>query len=247
VIVERRFKVLTVLTLLAVAVPGAVAAQPARPYTLTITQEGAPLVTLAAQGAKLTDLAADIAKRLNAKVIVAPALKDEKVTAQINGSAIEPAMLALAPRVFIDYEVRKGVPPKPLGIYLLGVDDPAPALSAVVQGTSQGLLVTGHTEDTGKPAADAPLRITFDKGRLSVFANQQPLILVVMAIADEIGVPAEIKYPSREVIDVNVRQTPVIDETFADLSDNVRVYVRSNANSLEKSVLRVVVVGPEPK
>ena len=156
-------------------------------------------------------------------------------------------MLAIAPRVYVDYEVRRDAQPVPLGIYLLGQDDPDPAVSAVVQGTSQGLLVSGNTEDTGQPPANAPLRIIYNKGRLTVFAKQQPLIVVVMAIADELGVPAEIKYESREVIDANVKDTPTIEETLAGLSENVRVYVRSDANRLEKTLLRVVVVGPAAK
>jgi hypothetical protein len=246
VIVERRFKI--VMLLLAMAVPGSAAAQPAQPgYTLTITREGTPFMTLAAQGAKLSDIAADVARRLNVKVLVAPSLKDERVTAQLNASPIEPAMLALAPRVYVDYEVRKDTQAVPLGIHLLGLEDPIPAVSAVVQGTSQGLLIEGNTEDTGQPRADAPVKVTYGRGKLSVLAKQQPLIAVVMTIADAIGVPAEIKHPSREVIDVDVRDTPVIEEALAGLSENVRVYVRSNANTLERSLLRVVVVGPTPK
>jgi hypothetical protein len=244
--VERRFKVL--MLLLATAVQSAAAAQPVRPaHTLTVTKDATPFVTLMAQEAKLSDVAEDLAKQLNAKVILGPSLKNERISARFEGTPIEPAMLAIAPRVYVDYEVRRDAQPVPLGIHLLGQDDPEPAVSAVVQGTSQGLLVTGHTEDTGQPAADAPLRIAYNRGRLTVFAKQQPLIVVVMAIADELGVPAEIKHPSREVIDANVKDTPMIEETLAGLSENVRVYVRSDASRLEKRLLRVVVVGPAAK
>lgn len=244
--VERRFKVL--MLLLATAVQGVTAAQPVRrAYTLTVTKDATPFVSLAAQDAALSDVAMDLAKQLGAKVILGPSLKTERISARFEGTPVEPAMLAIAPRVLIDYEIRRDAQPVPLGIYLLGQDDPVPAVSAVVQGTSQGLLVMGNTEDTGKPPADAPLRITYDKGRLTVFAKQQPLIVVVMAIADEMGVPAEIKYETREVIDANVKDTAMIAETLAGLSEHVRVYVRSDANRLEKTLLRVVVVGPSAK
>jgi type II secretory pathway component GspD/PulD (secretin) len=244
--VERRFKVL--MLLLATAVQGVTAAQPVRrAYTLTVTKDATPFVTLMAQDAKLSDVAADLAKQLNAKVILGPSLQNERISTRLEGTTVEPAMLALAPRVLVDYEVRRDAQPVPLGIYLLGQEDPVPAVSAVVQGTSQGLLVMGNTEDTGKPPANAPLRITYDKGRLTVFAKQQPLIVVVMAIADELGVPAEIKYQSREIIDADVKSTTTIDETLAGLSENVRVYVRSDVNRLEKRLLRVVVVGPAAK
>lgn len=245
--VERRFKVLTIV-LLATAVQSATAAQPVRrAYRLTVTKDAAPFVTLLAQDARLSDVAADLATQLNAKVILGPSLKNERTSARFEGTPLEPAMLALAARVYIDYEVRHGAQPVPLGIYLLGQDDPDPAVSAVVQGSSQGLLVMGNTEDTGKPPANAPLRIVYDKGRLTVFAKQQPLIVVVMAIADELGVPAEIKYESREVIDADVKDTAMIDETLAGLSEQVRVYVRSNVSRSEKRLLRVVVVGPSAK
>ena len=244
--VERRFKVL--MLLLATAAQGTAAAQPVRPaYTLTVTKDVTPFVTLTAQDAKLSDVAADLARQLNAKVIVGPSLKNERISARVEGTPLEPAMLAIARRVYVDYEVRKDAQPVPLGIYLLGQDDPDPSVSAVVQGTSQGLLITGNTEDTGKPPADAPLRIIYDKGRLTVFAKQQPLIVVVMAIADEMGVPAEIKYQSREVIDANVKESSMLDDTLAGLSESVRVYVRTDATRLEKRLLRVVVVGPDAK
>src|SRR4029453_1052835 len=67
--VERRFKVL--MLLLATAAQGAAPAQPGRPaYTLTVTKDVTPFVTLTAQDAKLSDVAADLARQLNAKVIV---------------------------------------------------------------------------------------------------------------------------------------------------------------------------------
>jgi hypothetical protein len=241
--VERRFKVL--MLVLAIAVPGAAAAQtPPRAYTLSVTKDATPFVTLAAQDAKLSDVAADLAKQLGAKVILGTSLKDEKISARFAGTPIEQAMLSIAPRVFVDYEVRRDVAPVALGIFLLGQDDPEPSMSAVVQGSSQGLLISGNTEDTGEPPANAPLRIIYNKGRLTVFAKQQPLIAVVMAIAEQLGVPSEIKYESREIIDANIKESPMIEETLVGLSDNVRVYVRADANRLEKRLLRVVVVGP---
>jgi len=249
VIVERSFKVL--MLVLATAVQGATAAQQARPaapaYTLTVTKDGGTFVTLKARDAKLADVAADLARRLNAKVIVGASLKDEKITVDVAGTPIEPAALALAPRVFVDYEVRRDAQPIPLGIYLLGLDDPDPSISAVVQGTSQGLMVSGNTEDTGQPPKDAPLRITYAKGRLTLFAKEQPLIEVVLSIADELGVPAEVKYETREVISADIKETPNLEDALVSLSENVRVYVRSNASRMDRTLLRVVIVPPVAK
>ena len=248
-IVEQRLKMLMLVLAAAVQGAGIAAAQSTQPpYTLTVTKDDTPFVTLKAKDAKLSDVAADLGRRLGGvKVIVGASLKDEKVSADFAGTPIEPAMLALVPRIYVDYEVRKNAPARPLGIYLLGLDDPDPATTAVVQGTSQGILIQGHTEDTGQPQKDAPLRITYDKGRLSVFAKEQPLIAVVMAVAEELGVPAEIKYETREVIDADIKETPVIEEAFTSLSELVRVYVRVNPMRVERTLLRVVVAAPTAK
>lgn len=244
----RLFQVVTWVIAAAVVAPGAAAAQaPPRAYTLSVTKDPTLFVTLTAQDAKLSDVAADLAKQLGAKVILGASLKDEKISARVAGTPIEPAMLAIAARVYVDYEERRDTQPVPLGIYLLGPDDPEPSMSAVVQGNSQGVLVTGNTEDTGEPPPDAPLRITYNKGRLTVFARRQPLIAVVMAIADTLGVPAEIKFETREVIDADVKESTMIEETLTGLSDDVRVYVRADANRLEKRLLRVVVDRPSAK
>jgi hypothetical protein len=248
VIIERRFNVLVLMLVLATAVQGVTAAGQAQPaYTLSVTKDGGTFVNLKAKDAKLADVAAELAIKLAAKVIVAPSLKDEKITVDIAGTPVEPAMLSIAPRVFVDYEVRRDAPPAPLGIYLLGLDDPEPSQSAVVQGTSQGLMVSGNTEDTGKPDPNAPLRITYDKGRLSVFAKEQSLMVVVMSIADELGVPAEIRRETREIVNVNIKETVMIDDALAGLSDSVRVYIRVDAGRLEKRLLRVVIGPPAAK
>ena len=246
-IVEWRFKVL--MLMLAASVQSA-AAQPAQPpqppqgrYSLTVTKDITPYVTLTAEGAKLSDIAADLGRRLGAQVIVAPSLKDEKITAKFAGTPIEPAMLSIVPRALVDYEVRQDEQPRVLGIYLLGDADPEPSASAVVHGTSQGVMISGNTEDTGKPPApDAPLRIIYNKKRLTLYAKQQPLMVVVMAVAEELGVPAEIKDENVELINANVKDTPAIEETIAGLSPNVRVYVRADANRLERTLLRIVLV-----
>ena len=232
------------MLVLATGIQAPTAAQRGQPpYTLSVTKEGTTFVSLTAQDAKLPDIAADLARRLNAKVIVAPSLKDNKVTVQIAGTPLEPAMLSLAPRVYIDYELRKDAQPRPLGIYLLDLGDAEPAVSAVVQGMSQGLFVSGNTEDTGQPPKDAPLRITYDKGRLAVFAKEQPLMAVVLSIAEELGVPAEVKHETREVISTDIKDSNP-EDALVGLSENVRVYVRANANGLERRLLRVVLVGP---
>jgi hypothetical protein len=80
-----------------------------------------------------------------------------------------------------------------------------------------------------------------------VFAKEQSLMVVVMSIADELGVPAEIKRETREIISTNIKETVMIDDALAGLSDSVRVYVRVDAGRLEKRLLRIVIMAPAAK
>jgi hypothetical protein len=144
VIIERRSKVLMLVLVLATAVHGVAAAGQAQPaYTLSVTKEGGTFVNLKAKDAKLADVATELAVKLAAKVIVAPSLKDEKITVDIAGTPVEPAMLAIAPRVYVDYEVRRDAARAARHLY-----GRSGFPGAVVKGTSGGLMVSGSTEDT---------------------------------------------------------------------------------------------------
>src|ERR1700687_1963469 len=102
-------------------------------YTLRITKEGITGVSLKADRAKLSEIAADLSKRLGAKVILGATMEKEAITVEFADLTLEPALRLLAPRVYIDYEIRKDAQPAPMGIYLLGNTDPVPAVNAVVQ------------------------------------------------------------------------------------------------------------------
>ena len=88
----------------------------------------------------MADVAADLSRRLNTRVIVGPTMENETIWVKFSELPLEPALSSLAPRVYIDYEIRQDAQPAPLGIYLLGSVDPEPAINAVVRGSSQGLL-----------------------------------------------------------------------------------------------------------
>jgi type II secretory pathway component GspD/PulD (secretin) len=224
------------------------AGQPAqRPFTLTAsTQDGIPEVSVNAENARLSDIAADLSRALGAPVFVGPSLTNETITVQFSGTPLEPALRSLAPRVLIDYEIRQNSPLVPLGIYLAGFADPDPDPTAVVRGNSQGLLITGNTEDTGQPSKDDPLQIVYEKSRLTLRSKQQPLQAVVLAIADTLGVPAEIKYETVEIVNAETRGSAPEDALLA-LSPSVRLYVRVDANLLNRTLLRIVVARPETR
>lgn len=227
----------------------AVAKQPVKKkYTLRVTKEGITGVSLKADKAKLSEIAADLAKRLGVKVILGPTMEKEAITVEFADLTIEPAMSLLAPRVYIDYEIRAGAQPVPLGIFLLGTTDHDPSPIAVVEGSSQAMLIEGNTEDTGQPLADDPLQVDFDdeNDQMTIKSKKQPLAAVVLTIADVLGVQAEIKYEATEIVDTEIKDTP-FEDAITRLSPNIRLYVRDDLTRSRKTPLRLLLVPPVAK
>jgi hypothetical protein len=239
------------------AAPGAVEAQPpaqaspdeaeertAQTYTLEIANEGITEISLEADEVKLSQIAADLSRGLRSAVIVGPAIQDETITLRFVEVTLEPALRLLAPRVYVDYEIRHGAPPAPKGIYLLGYGDPEPALNAVIRGASQGILITGHTEDTGEASARDVLQVErTTQDRLTIISRQQPLAAVVMAVAEALGVPAELTYDALEMVDTTIIHRRLEDASPA-ISPNIRLYLRADVNRSASTPLRLVVVPP---
>jgi type II secretory pathway component GspD/PulD (secretin) len=222
--------------------------QPAqKAFTLTAsTKDGITEVSVNAENARLSEIAADLSRALSVPVFVGPTIMSETITAKFSDAPLEPSLRSLAPRVLIDYQIRQNAPLVPLGIYLVGFADRDPDLTAVVQGRSQGLLIAGNTEDTGQPSKDDPLQIIYEKSRLTLKSRQQPLQAVVLAIADTLGVPAEIKYETLEMVNTEIRDSSPEDVLLA-LSPSVRLFVRVDANLLNRTLLRIVVARPEAR
>ena len=219
-----------------------------KPHTLTVSREGGVYVTLDAEAVKLADIVADLSRRVGTPVTLGASLQNEIVSIAFTQVALEPAMTALAPRVFIDYELRQGMLPTALGIFLVGFNDPEPPRNAVVRGNSQGLFFSGHTEDTGKPSEDERLQVLYDKGKMTVKAKQQPLAAIVMTIADTLAISTEVKSDSvaLEAIDVDLKDMAP-EDLIPNISPNVRVYTRSDLSRLEKTLLRIVIMAPAAK
>jgi len=233
--------------LLVCALPGlqaAGAAQAQRPYTMNVKLQDHPIsVSLKADKARLSDLAEELGRRLRSKVVLGPGVQNDIVTVDVPETMLETALISLAPRVFVDYEIHQDAPPMPLGIYLLGATDPPPASDAIVRGTSMGIMIEGNTEDVPKKPEEDPLRVTGSRRALSVFSKKQPLSVVSRAIGDVLGVPVEIKYDATEIIDVNLTNgTP--EEIVAALSPNIHLYVRVDVNLAERTPLKLVVQKP---
>jgi hypothetical protein len=216
---------------------------PKKKHSLRITKGHLIGVSLKADKAGMTEIAADLAKLLDAPVSLGPTMQ-KQVTMEFADIPLEPAMQLLAPRVFVDYEIRAGAQPKLLGIFLVGRDDPDPAKNAIVQGSSQALLFEGHTEENAEETVgEEPLQVDLDDDNLTVRSKKQPLLALVITIADILGVPAEIKYESNEIVDTVIKNTP-FEDAIPRLSPNIRLYVRADLTRSERTPLRLVLVQP---
>jgi hypothetical protein len=219
-------------------------ARKAAPYDLTVaSKDGFVEMALKAEGASLADIALDLSKRLKARVMLGPSLQKETISVNVAESPLEQALPSLAPRVIVDYELRQDARPAPVDIYLLGAGDPEPQSNTDTRGMSQGLLIEGHTEDTGAAPADDPLKVIGDKNQLTITSKKQPLAIIAMAIADVLGIPVEMKGDGAELVDVDIRGA-LAEDVIPRLSPNIRLHVRTDLSRSERTPLRLVVASP---
>jgi hypothetical protein len=232
------------LLVLAAGLQAGAAAQTPRPYTLNVRTDTRPIsVSLKATNAKVSEVAAELGRRLKSKVVLGPGVQNETITVDVPETMLETALISLAPRVFVDYEIHQDAAPQPLGIYLLGTTDPAPASDAVVRGTSMGLMIEGNTEDVPKKPEEDPLLVTGDRRFLNVRSKAQPLALVARAVGEVLGIPVELKYDATELVTVNLTNG-LPEETMSALSPNAHVFVRVDVNLAERTPLKLVIEKP---
>jgi len=223
------------------------------PYTLRVRSKPILNISLKAEKAKLSDIAADLSRRLKIPVQVNPALDKQLVSLDFSELTLEPAMILMAPQVYIDYEVQTGdgEPPRPLGIFFYAANQAEPPPNAVVPGRSESLLFEGDTEDGVEPKTDdakkkieeQPLRIQFQNNILSVKAKQQPLALVLLKIGSELGIPVDIEYDTTEVVDAEITKLSV-EDAMRRISPNIRLFVRADLQRSERKALRLVLAEP---
>ena len=228
---------------------GASRTTPKKRHKLRITKGEIIGISLKADKAKMSDIAADLSKRLGAKVILGPNMAKEAITTEFYDLPLEAALRLLVPRVYIDYEIKENAQPVMLGIFLMDYNDPEPAANAVVQGSSQAMMLEGNTEDTPDSVENSdndPLQVELDDNHLTIKSKKQPLVVVVLTIAELLGVPAEVKYDSTEIVDTEIKDTP-FEDAITRLSPNIRLYVRADLNRSKRTALRLALVLPVAK
>lgn len=222
------------------------------PFTLTVTEDQIIGISLKAQDATVKEIAAELSKRLRIPIAMTPIIEKHRVTVNFSDLVLEPAMQQLAPQVFIDYEIdmTPGKAPRPLGIFLQGYNEAAPPENAVVHGSSDVMIIEGDTEDTGedknKDEKEQELKVTYAKGELTVVAKKQPVVVVLYAIANELGIPLQVTHEIVDPISVNVQKASV-ESALQQISANIRLYLRADLMTQERKPLRIVLVGPDKK
>ena len=220
------------------------------PFTLTVTNDQIIGISLKAKDISLRAIAAELAKQLKIPVMVTPIAEKHMVTMNFSDLVIEPAMQMLAPQVFIDYEIdtTPGKQPRPVAVYLQGYNERPPALNAVVKGNSDVMVIEGDTEEgvDSKDEEDEDLKITFEKGQLSVKSKKQPLIVVLYGIANQLGIPLEVKTEVQDLVTVNIIKSS-LESALQELGPNIKLYVRADLMIGDRQPLRMVLVGPDKK
>ncbi|PYS74055.1 MAG: hypothetical protein DMF69_02955 [Acidobacteria bacterium] len=225
---------------------------PKPPFTLSVKTKPILNLSLKAEKARLSEVAEEMAKRLKVQVFVGTSLKDELVSIEFSELTLEPAMQLMAPAVYIDYEIDSGSGmPKPLGIFFYGENQGEPPLTAVIPGSTQSLLIEGDTEDGVEPQNDdqkkkqeeQPLRVHFEDNNISVKAKKQPLPLILLKIGEELGIPVDIQYDTKETVDTEITKLSV-EDAVRKLSPNVRLFLRADLTHAERRVLRLVLTDP---
>lgn len=210
------------------------------PYTFTVKAKETPLAEITEEIAKLTKV----------PLTLSPLMAKQKVSLDFAGLPLEATLRMLAPQGYVDYVAGgDNYEPKPLALYLMGANEKAPSTTAAVHGNSEAILIEGDTEEgtdseaQKKREAEDPLRVTWANNQLSLRARKQPLTVVLFKIANEVGVPFEMRYESAELVDVEFQNYP-LDQAFRSLSPGVRFYYRVDLQTFQVQPLRLALLAP---
>ena len=227
------------------------AAKPA--FELTVKARPILNISLKAEKAKLSEVAQALSKRLNTPVFLGPQRQNDLISIEFSELTLEPALQLMSPTVYVDYEIDTGSnkPPKPLGIFFYDANQGEPPPTAVVSGSSQSMLVEGHTEDGVEPeteedkkkAEENPLRVSYANSALTVAAKKQPLPLVLLKIGEELGIPVDIQNENRTIVNAEISKLPV-EDAVRQLSPNIRLFMRADLTRADKRALRLVLSEP---
>ena len=223
------------------------AAQSKQALSVRMSKSAPHTFTVKAAGAKLSEVAAEISRLAKVPMTLSPLLQKQRVTLDFGGLNLDATLRMLAPQPVVDFESGGDDPqPKPLAIYLQGLNETPPAPGPEMRGNAQAILIEGDTEEGTEREAkeeEDPLKVTYSNSQLSVRARRQPLSVVLFKIATELGVPFDLRYESPQLIDVEFDAQP-LDQAVRSLSPEVRLYYRQDLQTFQIQPLRLALVSP---
>ncbi len=220
-------------------------------WSVRMSKNSPRTFTVKAKDAPLGEITGEFAKLLKIPFALSPVMAKQRVTVDFSAMNLEAALRLLAPHPYIDYVAggEDSMEPKPLAVYLHAMNERAPSATATVKGSSEAMLIEGNTEEgtdgeiVQKKEDEDPLKVTFAGSYLSVRAKKQPLSIVLFKVANEVGVPFEMRYDTTEVIDVDFSNYS-LDQAVRTLSPYVRFYYRADLQTFEIQPLRIALVAP---
>jgi hypothetical protein len=220
----------------------------ARPaWSVKMSKSAPHTFTVKATDARLSELAAEISRLAEVPVALSPLMQKQRVTLDFGGLNLDATLRMLAPQPVVDYEAGGDDPqPRPLAIYLQGLNERTPAPSADLRGHSEAILIEGDTEEGTERAAkeeEDPLKVSYANNQLSVRAHKQPLSVVLFKIASEVGVPFDLRFETQQIIDVEFDNQP-LDQALRSLSPAVRLYYRQDLQTFQIQPLRLALMSP---
>lgn len=235
--------------------PAAVIAQESSPvksengrsFSLRVESGDVIGISLKAKETALPEIAGALTRHLKIPVNLSSLMHKHKVSADFSDLSFEPALQLLAPQVFIDYRIEKGVQ-SPVAVYLYGHNEAQPPLNAEVRSASEAMLIEGDTEDGVEPAdknktVESPLRISLENNRLTIKAKKQPLTFVVLRLGSDLSVPVELRDEPMELVNTNIVNVPW-EEAIQRVSPQLTFFVRADLQRLERRLMRLVLMPP---
>lgn len=196
-------------------------------FTLKVTPQR--VATLTAKEAKAADIGVGLAKELGVPVRMSALVARREVTLKLTQVPIENLFLALAPQVYIDYEVRWDQAQEDwVGVELTGFNEREPRTPVeqkaflVLAGSTEDESVTEETmakdqaerdeENLKKdPPREGPvLDVSVKNGLVSVRARRQMVTAILLDVASKAGLGFETRGElDQTLIDLDVRGLPV--------------------------------------
>jgi hypothetical protein len=173
----------------------------AKTFKVRVKQNGINFVTVRAKEVPLKQIAAELSRRIKAPVVLSPVMAKQVVTLEFDDLPLEAALQLMAPLPSVHYELQGGTTPVCREIFLNAYNEspPFPAFD----GKNIMFVVEGDTESTD--GQDDSLRVSYNKGRLSVKAKKQSLPEVLNRIAIVLGINFQMTQDTDATIDVEFK------------------------------------------